>query len=175
MWTVSRPAFRSLGFCLLAVYFFVSCHMEHVGLLYCSPAIYKTNIFSTVKSINGDFWICLSPPFTSFWLIIKGKMKSILGSTTRWGLAKDSAGQRSSAQTPPQTPPPDPAPVRHWGRAKGEGEGGGLPPSRTAGFCTISASHNSFVYIYFVSMLIPRAFVQSGPFPNSSFWLLCYK
>lgn len=119
MWTVSRPAFHSLGFCLLAVYFFVSCHMEHVGLLYCSPAIYKTNIFSTVKSINGDFWICLSPPFTSFWLIIKGKMKSILGSTTRWGLAKDSAGQRSSAKTPPQTPPQTPPPYVTGGGRRG--------------------------------------------------------
>lgn len=52
-------------------------------------------------------------------------MKSILGSTTRWGLAKDSAGQRSSAKTPPQTPPQTPPPYvtggGRRGRAKGEG------------------------------------------------------
>lgn len=49
---------------------------------------------------NGDFQVCLSPPLTSFWLIIKGKVKSILWYTIRSRLAKDWSCHSFSSKAP---------------------------------------------------------------------------
>lgn len=128
--------------------------MDHVGLLYYGLAVYKTNIFSTLNSTNGD--VCL----------FKSSFNQFLADDQRKNeihLMLHHQIRASEGLSGPALLSRDSAP----GASVGGREGGCRPPlllgSALLPLCT---TVSSCFHTYFVSMLIPRAFEQRRPFPK---------